>query len=1339
MKLLVKRIVLLGAMTLAAFSETSFGQVTMTDIGTADPTPGPNDIAQLSIAGDTKFPDTLNYYTDNGANNNFFAGQTFTTGNNPGGYQLVSLSIKMGGIDDGGGYNSSQLFHLYIYSISGGNSTVIKSYTATSSFTDGHWLRWTNLAVQMTPNTTYAYGFGRDSSGSGWAGLGNASGDLYPGGELAMLRGPGLPNYPVTFGSSHAWDGAFIAGLVPSTANQPPQIISDPSSITVYTNAPVTLTVGVDLNAAVPNYQWWKGTSRLNGETNASLNIASAQHTDAADYSVVVTNNFGAVTSSIATLTVIDGEPSVLSVQLLPGAPWSTPNLPLAPDDTIGAFPSANWNSGIVFFPGGGLSSTNTLSALKDQSGYGSSVQLTVVGVSDGWRYNDPAPDAAPITKLLNTFVKTTNPGGANTLGNGLMQLVFSNLDNNKTYDIYVYVGGGSDVHPNVDAGNGTTVYSGPEFAGVDQTSALVGCYNTDPNGTRNQANFVQLKNVTPTSGVITVSVQYDPALDTSAGGDLGVSGLQIVESSLDAVAPTIQTQPASALVYTNVPVTFNVAALGVPTPNIQWYEIAGGVTNLIPGATAGSYSVITDASLNGHRYFAKVSNPSGATNSAVATLNVVVGAPTGIWSVKTDPERGAYQALASTDQIGAYSTTNWNAARVPVGGGDQAFTLNDSKGVGTSVQLIIRGVTDGWYLNNPAPDSAPITKLLNTFVKYGYGPNWPNYPNVLGNGLMQLVFTNLNDSQTYDVYVYLVSDWVEQDYSAIDGGNGVTIYTGPVWSNVNQSSNLVASSSQDPANPDRGNYVHLTGLASSGGVITVTVQYHHPQGQGYGVGVGGVQLLNSAVDLTAVTIQQQPVSQRVLTNTPATFAVNAAGSPLFYQWYSVIGGVTNLIAGATNHNYTTGLVTDGMTGNGYFVVVSNSVSGGIRSDEAILTAGHLISSIPGFLKNDEYFNLPDAVTAVTSELYPGSSWLNSNPANKVEYLPAFDDNQDLPGNSGNRIYGWFTPSVSGDYVFFLASDDEAALWLSTDSNPAHAYQIAQNQGWMDHADWTVTDTGSGEYSYYSYGEWRSDMFENGGGPNAFANFILGWTPYPNFNATDGGIPLVAGTKYYIELDHFQGGGGQNAAVTYKLAGSADPATGAASLLRGTNVSMISAMDGSAVEITNQPASATVQSGATAAFNVGVRPYVAGAPTAPAPPVQYQWYLVTGGTTNAIAGATSATYTTAPVISVDSGKQFFAAVTTIGFQTNSALATLTVGAPQPHIVNISFSGGKLIISGTNGSSGRNYYVLTSTNVALPLNQWTPILTNSFDGSGAFSATNSVSAGSPRQFYLLQVP
>jgi hypothetical protein len=1157
MKFSAKLLVPLGAVALLfVLSPAAFGQVAMTDIGATDPTQGPNDISQLSIAGDTKFPDNLNYYIDNGANNGTYAGQTFTTGSDPHGYHLVSLSIKSAGIDHGGGYNTSQLFHLFIYSVSDGNSTVIKSYTATAVFTDGDWLRWTNLAVEMAPNTTYAYSFGRDASGSGWAGLGNTPGDTYSGGELAMLRGDGasIP-FPITFGSSHAEDAAFIVGLTLSTANQLPQITTQPAAITAYTNAPVTFSVGLDLNAAVPSYQWRKGTSPIGGETNASLTITNAQFADAADYTVVVTNGFGAVTSSIATLTIVTGEPQVISFQLLPVAPWNTGNQPLADGDSIGAFPSANWNSGSVLLSDYGIYSTNTFVGLKDRSGVGSSVQLTVLGVSDAWRYNDPAPDSAPITKLLNSFCKTTNPGGANTLGNGLMQLVLTNLDNSKTYDVYVYLGGASDTHPDVDAGNGVTNYCGPEFDNL--SSALVGSFNTDPNGTRNQANFVQLTNITPTAGAITVSVQYDPTLDASGGGDLGVSGLQIVESSLDAVAPTIQTQPVSATVYTNVPVTFSIAALGVPTPNLQWYQVVGGVTNLISGANGSSYTIDSaTAAMNGAQFFVVASNPSGVTNSAAATLNVVTDSPTGIWSVQFDPlDTSAFRALASADRTGAFPATNWNPAAVVISGGDQSYPLKDSKGIGTAVQVIVSGCTDGWRLNDPPPDNAPITKLMNTFLKYGYGPNWPNYPNALGNGLMQLVLTNLDDSQTYDIYVYLEDDWVDSDYSAIDAGNGVSVYTGPAWSNVNQNSNFVESVSQDPNNPDQGNYVHLTGIAPTAGVITVSVNYHHPQGQQYGVGVCGIQILNSTVDLLPVSIFGQPLSQRVVTNTPATFTVKATGSPIAYQWYSIIGGTTNSIADATNRTYATGPVTDGMTGNGYFVVLSNSTSGSITSSVAVLTAGHTVAG--HFLEADEYFqNYANGVTAL-GILYPTAAGLPA--PNNIEFLGAFNDNADLPGSAGERIYGWFMPPVTGNYIFFEASDDTSTLWLSTNSSPSNVFQIAQNQDWMvagnnGPTDWTLSNAGSGEYAYVTTGEWRSDQFELNGGPNAFANLISGWAPWPGLNG-DGSITLVAGTPYYIELDHYQGGGGQGAAVTYKLAGNPDPATGDASLLTGNAIS----------------------------------------------------------------------------------------------------------------------------------------------------------------------------------------
>jgi hypothetical protein len=75
---------------------------------------------------------------------------------------------------------------------------------------------------------------------------------------------------------------------------------------------------------------------------------------------------------------------------------------------------------------------------------------------------------------------------------------------------------------------------------------------------------------------------------------------------------------------------------------------------------------------------------------------------------------------------------------------------------------------------------------------------------------------------------------------------------------------------------------------------------------------------------------------------------------------------------------------------------------------------------------------------------------------------------------------------------------------------------------------------------------------------------------------------------------------------------------------------------------------------------------------------------------------------------------------------------------QPVINSIVLSGGNLILSGTNGTAGGNYSVLTTTNVATPLTNWTALVTNSFNGSGAFSVTNPISGGTPQQFYLIKL-
>ena len=40
----------------------------------------------------------------------------------------------------------------------------------------------------------------------------------------------------------------------------------------------------------------------------------------------------------------------------------------------------------------------------------------------------------------------------------------------------------------------------------------------------------------------------------------------------------------------------------------------------------------------------------------------------------------------------------------------------------------------------------------------------------------------------------------------------------------------------------------------------------------------------------------------------------------------------------------------------------------------------------------------------------------------------------------GSRLSGWLVPPVSGDYIFFIASDDNGELWLSTDYDPANKF-----------------------------------------------------------------------------------------------------------------------------------------------------------------------------------------------------------------------------------------------------------------------------------------------------------
>jgi autotransporter-associated beta strand protein len=79
-----------------------------------------------------------------------------------------------------------------------------------------------------------------------------------------------------------------------------------------------------------------------------------------------------------------------------------------------------------------------------------------------------------------------------------------------------------------------------------------------------------------------------------------------------------------------------------------------------------------------------------------------------------------------------------------------------------------------------------------------------------------------------------------------------------------------------------------------------------------------------------------------------------------------------------------------------------------------------------------------------------------------------------------------------------------------------------------------------------------------------------------------------------------------------------------------------------------------------------------------------------------------------------------------------------VATTSPVFGGSSAADGQFVVSGTGGTPGWPYYILTTTNAATPLAQWTPVITNLFDATGGFSFTNSTSL-SAQQFYRIQVP
>lgn len=85
--------------------------------------------------------------------------------------------------------------------------------------------------------------------------------------------------------------------------SDPPAIVTQPTSLSSVVGGAATFAVGV--TGTVPlHYQWYFQGALMDGETGSQLELSSLTTNQIGDYRVVITNNFGMITSAVASLLV---------------------------------------------------------------------------------------------------------------------------------------------------------------------------------------------------------------------------------------------------------------------------------------------------------------------------------------------------------------------------------------------------------------------------------------------------------------------------------------------------------------------------------------------------------------------------------------------------------------------------------------------------------------------------------------------------------------------------------------------------------------------------------------------------------------------------------------------------------------------------------------------------------------------------------------------------------------------------------------------------------------------------------------------------------------------------
>jgi PA14 domain len=730
----------------------------------------------------------------------------------------------------------------------------------------------------------------------------------------------------------------------------------------------------------------------------------------------------------------------------------------------------------------------------------------------------------------------------------------------------------------------------------------------------------------------VAVTFKYVGSPDPTNGDASSMTGSVIGYGYTIPASFTVKTQPTNVTANAGSSATFTyVVDNTLPDPLVyQWYRNGTLITN----TSYQQYTFLTAAADNNAQFQCIVTLPTSYNNSLSATSVVAK------LTVNT-------ATIAYTNGVKIERFLGFTRSDIENGNTGPASSVRVSTQDGSASPLHYTG-----FENLPNDG-------INNYAERASG--W-FIPSTTGN---YVFFVSADD----DTDLFLSSDNTAANKKLIAQEN--------VWSNSREwldSQGGGVTNIDDPAvfmkrsttwTNGAGTAPYASGIALTAGTPYYVEVDHHQGGGGENFGVlaqlvgtpdptnGAPPIPSSQLSLvtsaaTTISFTNQPKNTTAFESAIAIFTASATSDSEFavlYQWQR---NGTN-IPGATTTSYSlTTILADNAS---KFDLVAATAEGGLSTTSSVVTLTVQQAVFEKGLALMEYWLNKGADLTVPEGGGFGSP-------DFVMAVPAFEAgvNNENGNTYVNRISGFFVPATSGAYDFIVSGDDHIDVFLSTDSNPNNKRLICQQPGWSNARNWPG---------------------DEGGGADSNQKHSATWTNSTGVAPSASGIQLTAGSKYYLEAWHQEGGGGDSVAVTAVKHGDPDPAAGTDSSITGDLLGFNAPNTATYVAFTNQPVSQSTVSGTTATFSAGgvsdgpiligttglfnTSGDVAGVGAyVKFPNVLFQWYK--NGTL--IPGATTSIYTTPQLKPSDNNGQYYAAIRTLGIATwsNSVTAVLTVVA-----------------------------------------------------------------------------